>query len=132
MKIIIAALVFAGVGMCAEFEVASVKSNGPWDRDRPSSQRGGPGTSDPDRITFENVPLITVIGKAYGVGDYGRISGPEWLSADQFTFAVKLPAGATKEVETVCHALPVTVNVNVASTVLPSALPFRRVTTTDG
>ena len=74
-----------------------MKSNGPWDRDRPSSQRGGPGTSDPDRITFENVPLITVIGKAYGVGDYGRISGPEWSSADQFTFAVKLPAGATKE-----------------------------------
>ena len=54
MKIYIAALVFAGTGMCAEFEVASVKSNGPWDRDRPSSQRGG----DCSKIGF-NLPCIT-------------------------------------------------------------------------
>ncbi len=83
-------------GAESRFEVASVKAVGPYSNERSPSLRGGPGTSDPERITWENVSLIGLINRAYGV-EFGRISGPEWLSVEQYTVTAKIPAGATKE-----------------------------------
>jgi uncharacterized protein (TIGR03435 family) len=57
---------------------------------------GGPGSSDPGRIHYENVSLKILLTKAYGVQDY-QISGPDWLNSEGFDIEAKLPDGATKE-----------------------------------
>src|SRR5579862_8898249 len=78
------------------FEVASVSYVGPYDSDRRMSQRGGPGTSDPPRITYQNVTMLNLLSRAYGV-DYDQISGPSWLDSVQYTVIANVPAGAAKE-----------------------------------
>jgi uncharacterized protein (TIGR03435 family) len=99
MSRVVAALVLA---VCAcqgqgfQFEVASVKRQGGWDGERRLGFRGGPGTADPDRITWEGTSLLAIVARAYGV-QFAQIVGPDWLSADQYVFQVKLPAGTTKE-----------------------------------
>jgi hypothetical protein len=47
------------------FEVASVSYVGPYDSERGMFQRGGPGTSDPTRITYENVTTLILLVRAY-------------------------------------------------------------------
>lgn len=78
------------------FEVASISYMGPYDNHRDSSLQGGPGTSDPERITYENVTLLKLLVSAYGV-DFNQISGPLWLDSVQYTIVAKVPAGTTKE-----------------------------------
>jgi uncharacterized protein (TIGR03435 family) len=78
------------------FEVASVKPASSSDGSVGSSMRGGPGTSDPERITFTNVTLIAVILRAYAVKPY-QVTGPDWLSSARYDLTAKVPAGATKE-----------------------------------
>lgn len=86
------------------FEIASVKpasqeSEGP-------SVRGGPGTSDPGRITQPHTTLLRLIHNAYSPGgaedplhslDWDQISGPAWLSTELYAVDAKLPPGTTKE-----------------------------------
>jgi uncharacterized protein (TIGR03435 family) len=76
------------------FEVASVKpaesASGRF------TMNGGPGTSDPGRITYTNIMLRRILLSAYEVGNY-RISGPDWLDSLRFDIAAKVPDGATKE-----------------------------------
>jgi uncharacterized protein (TIGR03435 family) len=87
------------------FEVASVK---PAARDQtgPARVRGGPGTSDPERIMEPHSSLLRLIHHAYSSGgaedplhslDWDQISGPAWLSAEYYTVDAKVPAGTTKE-----------------------------------
>ena len=57
---------------------------------------GGPGTNDPGRITYENVPLRIVLLTAYGVRNY-QLTGPDWLNTLRFDIAAKLPEGVTEE-----------------------------------
>jgi uncharacterized protein (TIGR03435 family) len=80
-----------------QFEAATIKQppppNGNFIR---MGMNGGPGTSDPGRINYENVNLKMVLAKAYGVQNY-QISGPDWLDSERFNIAAKLPDGATKE-----------------------------------
>ena len=76
------------------FEVASVKPTGP-DR-RYVSMSGGPGTSDPGRITAENMSLRALVSHAYSV-DYYQVSGPDWTEAEHYDIVAKVPEGATKE-----------------------------------
>jgi len=78
------------------FEVASVKYAGPYNNDGAPVQRGGPGTPDPDRITCENIPMLAYLARAYGL-DFGQISGPPWLSTEQYTVIATLPSGTTKD-----------------------------------
>jgi uncharacterized protein (TIGR03435 family) len=79
------------------FEVASVKSVDPASnaRLRPS-MRGGPETSDAERIIFTNVTLMSLLLRAYGVKPY-QVMGPEWLTGLRYDITAKLPPGATKE-----------------------------------
>jgi len=78
-----------------KFEVASVKPAG-RDPDASPIMRGGPGTSDPERITWEQLILSRLLYAAYGF-DFDQISGPDWLGTDRYTVLAKLPPGTTKE-----------------------------------
>lgn len=87
-----------------EFEVASVLPAGPLPRGMTLGGRisGGPGTNDPERMTYEYVPFQQLIMSAYGVLRY-QIRGPEWVTpsdlrgADRFNISAKVTAGVTKE-----------------------------------
>ncbi len=82
------------------FEVASVKPAPPPSGDRRvfmfGGGRGGPGTDDPGRLTFENATLMTLITKAYNVATY-QVTGPAWLESERYDVIAKLPPDTTKE-----------------------------------
>jgi uncharacterized protein (TIGR03435 family) len=59
------------------------------------SQRGGPGTSDPTRITYRNVTMLILLARAYRV-DFDQISGPAWLDSIQYTVIANVPASTAK------------------------------------
>ena len=74
------------------FEVASVKPAA-----RPTG--GGPrriSSSDPGRVTYNNVTLRTLLIRAYQVKDY-QIAGPDWLPSERYDVTAKLPEGTPKE-----------------------------------
>jgi uncharacterized protein (TIGR03435 family) len=73
------------------FEVASVK---PSPQQRLGTFSGGPGSRDPERITYESTTLENLIRDAYHLLPY-QISGPSWLTSEYYTVAAKLPPGAT-------------------------------------
>jgi uncharacterized protein (TIGR03435 family) len=75
------------------FDAASVKPAAPQSR---FAMRGGPGTSDPGRITYSNVTLKALLTKAYGVERY-QIAGPSWLEDARYDIVAKVPPGATRE-----------------------------------
>jgi uncharacterized protein (TIGR03435 family) len=64
-----------------EFEVASVRASAPQsvgERVRPNGDTsGGPGTSDPTRMTFFRVPLSNILMTAFDV-PANRLKAPEW------------------------------------------------------
>ncbi len=76
-----------------EFEVASVRPASGGGRGGGSS--GGPGTSDPERITFSG-DLVGLLRIVYGV-DRDQILGPDWFQTQRYDIAAKAPPGATRE-----------------------------------
>ncbi len=76
------------------FEVASVKparsETGRF------TMNGGPGTSDPGRISYANIMLRRILLNAYEVKNY-QISGPEWLDTARFDITARVPDGTTME-----------------------------------
>ena len=64
--------------------------------------RGGPGTSDPERLTYEHTLFRQLLMDAYGV-QADQIKGPDWTTADAlsggplFDISAKVAQGATKE-----------------------------------
>ena len=78
------------------FEVASVKPAAPITGNFIRvGMRGGPGSSDPGQITYNNVTVKDVVMNAYGVKRF-QISGPGWLDSERYDIVAKLPRGATK------------------------------------
>lgn len=113
----VCALIVGGIALAQtekklEFEVASVRPSGPLDASATETMRmtGGPGTDDPERITYSRVPMRYLISTAYGVG-LDQISGPEWVVTGQspygrygdprgaapYDISAKVPPGTTKE-----------------------------------
>ena len=93
------ALAFSSVVLAQTFEVASVR---PADPAAHNSIVGGPGTDDPERLTYHGVPMRTILMQAYGILFNGgkvtdQISGPAWLDNDHFDIVAKVRAGASKE-----------------------------------
>jgi uncharacterized protein (TIGR03435 family) len=84
-----AAFSFAQENPAPHFEVASIRP-----ASGPGAFSGGPGSSDPERITFGGTTLEILIQNAYGVQP-DQISGPDWLRADWYTVTAKLPPGTT-------------------------------------
>jgi uncharacterized protein (TIGR03435 family) len=82
-----------------QFDAASAKVFDPQDS-TPIGQRGGPGTSDPGRITFGRVTLMPLLAKAYGVPT-DQISGPAWMSdfmgPNQYSITATMPPDTTTE-----------------------------------
>ena len=81
-----------------EFEVASVKpSPPPGTGPMRFGIQGGPGSSDPGRLTCSHATLSYLLTYAYDVRR-NQISGTqEWMDRDMFDVAAKVPEGATKE-----------------------------------
>ena len=99
------AAICAQVDRALEFEVASVKPTQQLLSGVPPGPllQGGPGTRDPLRISYRNVPLPLLIALAYEVSD-GDVVGPDWATkvdfiTDKHTFDIeaRLPPGASKE-----------------------------------
>lgn len=77
------------------FEVATVKLR----RGTPPTGmacNGGPGTSDPVRLSCTNGPLAMLICMAYNV-QYYQIVGPGWISNDRYDLAAVIPPNATRD-----------------------------------
>lgn len=80
------------------FDAVSVKPAPPPDGrgGRRVGMSGGPGTKTPDRINFENIGLVGIIGKAYDV-KYYQISGPSWFDSERYDIVANVPPGTTVE-----------------------------------
>jgi uncharacterized protein (TIGR03435 family) len=82
------------------FEVASVKVAAPLQGGAmmfgSGSMRGGPGSTDPGRITYNSVLLKAVVARAYNVKDY-QVEGPAWLDSERYDIMATMPQGVTKE-----------------------------------
>ena len=57
---------------------------------------GGPGTRDPERLHFENMPMRELLIMAYDLDQY-QLSGASWLSSQAYDIDAKIQPGATKE-----------------------------------
>src|SRR5580658_5719736 len=81
------------------FEVASVRPAAP-----PTGvaalifqTRGGPGSADPERITYTNIPMRQLLMIAYGLTQPYQLEAPSSADDDKYDIAAKVPAGATRE-----------------------------------
>jgi uncharacterized protein (TIGR03435 family) len=74
------------------FEVASIKPAPPPSENRMQVRMGG----DAGRLDLQNVSLMQVITRAYGIKDF-QVTGPDWLNADRFNIVAKMPEGTPKE-----------------------------------
>jgi uncharacterized protein (TIGR03435 family) len=79
------------------FEAASVKIYKLQQDAVPIGMKGGPGTSDPSRITYQGLSMIALLQKAWG-WDTFRIAGPAWMSDFNQAYEViaTIPASTTK------------------------------------
>jgi uncharacterized protein (TIGR03435 family) len=105
MKRAAALITFALIGASAHgqsadakpsFEVASIKPAPPPDgHGMRVGMHGGPGTPDPERVTFENFTLSALIGTAYDVKWY-QMPGAD-PNADRFEVTATMAPGTTKD-----------------------------------
>jgi uncharacterized protein (TIGR03435 family) len=82
------------------FEVASVKPSPPPDPAKRMyvGMRGGPGTDDPGRATFQNFTLSNLVNVAFATDpNHVSVSAPNGLGSQMFDIAVKIPDGTTRE-----------------------------------
>lgn len=95
--VLVAGAAFAQDNSSPAFEVASVRYAGSGAVDgRIAVLNGGPGTDDPETITWRRQPLSRLLVTAFGV-DFDQISGPDWLGSTFYDVAAKVPRDATKE-----------------------------------
>lgn len=79
------------------FEVASVKPAPPDNGTGMTTVQGGIDTKDPSQVTYRNISITNLLGRAYGPHNSWQIVGPNWLDAARFDVIAKIPAGTTKE-----------------------------------
>ncbi len=82
------------------FEVASVRPAGPNPEIRIPQMylaRGGPGTPDPGRINYSNVPMRELLRLAYGLKLPYQLSGPTWMENERYDIVAKVPPGVTRD-----------------------------------
>jgi uncharacterized protein (TIGR03435 family) len=81
-----------------KFEVASIKTSTP-----PAAgpirlgQQGGPGSSNPGRVTYSLSTIRDLIVDAYSVKRNQVSGGPKWLDSLRFDIVAKVPSGTTKD-----------------------------------
>ena len=76
----------------------AIKPSPPLEPGQPVSERrgGGPGTKDPGRIDWRNVPLAAIVIIAYDIKIF-QLSGPDWLKNTRFDISATIAKDATKE-----------------------------------
>lgn len=83
-----------GQGSSPAFDVASVKLLPPPVSGSVSSS-GGPGTTDPGRLTRSNVTLASILVQAFQTQGH-LITGPDWLSSERYEIIAIVPRDATR------------------------------------
>jgi len=78
-----------------QFEVASVKPSFPR-KSRGKVVDGGPGTSNPGQIAYNDLNLKSLVFLAYDIKPY-QLDSPSWMEGEYFDIVAKVPAGATKD-----------------------------------
>ena len=76
------------------FEVASLKPAAP--SDRRGSMLGGPVTDGPGLFVCTNIPLRSLLLKAWAIPLY-QLSGPRSIETERYDITAKIPPGTTKE-----------------------------------
>ena len=79
-----------------QFEAASLRLAAPVVGVFAAGPYGGPGSSDPIRITGINLTLKALLMNAYNVR-YEQISGPGWIESQGYDLQATVLPGATKE-----------------------------------
>ena len=91
-SVLVVVRVFGQPPALPSFDVASVKRHVADVPFGPVSRSGGPGTGDPGRMTYANVPLMVILTEAFDL-EYYRIKGPESLSVERYDIVAKIPLG---------------------------------------
>jgi len=85
-----------------EFEVASVRFAGSMSPGAlPGVVSGGPGTSDPTRIRYHEVPFVQLVMLAYGLNteatliNDGIVTPAHWMRGNQYEIVANVEPGAT-------------------------------------
>jgi uncharacterized protein (TIGR03435 family) len=84
-------------GSRPQFDVASIRVDNDPISPRIKRIQGGPGTDDPGRITYRQMPLIALIDQAYDVAGDQLAGRTENLANNKFTITATFPVGTTKE-----------------------------------
>jgi uncharacterized protein (TIGR03435 family) len=58
--------------------------------------RGGPGTSDPGRISYQSTTLLQILIRAFGV-QTDQISGPTWIETEKYEITATMPPTTTPD-----------------------------------
>jgi uncharacterized protein (TIGR03435 family) len=93
-----AAAVYAQTDAAAPaFDAASVKVSPPLPQGVFMVRMGGgPGSTDPGRITDNGVTLRALIARAYSVKEY-QVEGPEWTDGERYDVIATIPKDSTPE-----------------------------------
>ena len=75
------------------FDVASVKRAPLGDGLGMTHVRGGLGSADPGLVTYSNITLMNLLGRAFP--ESYRTAGPDWLDSERYDVIVKVPPGTT-------------------------------------
>ncbi len=59
--------------------------------------KGGPGTDDPERITYRWAWMSMILQRAFGISYDQILDRPDWTVDTRFDIVAKLPPGATKD-----------------------------------
>jgi uncharacterized protein (TIGR03435 family) len=83
------------------FEVASVRVADRQPPRRPMKLsgeiKGGPGTEDPERITYQWVSMNVILQTVFGLFDDQILNQPDWTYQTRFDIVAKVPPGTTKD-----------------------------------
>jgi uncharacterized protein (TIGR03435 family) len=81
------------------FEVASARPSPPPNSSNGTvtvmGLRGGPGSTDPERMS-RKIDLRNALLRAFGV-PYDQLTGPDWMQTERYDFSAIVPPGTTPE-----------------------------------
>src|SRR5215469_14364213 len=96
MRAVLLYVLFGVSGLAQTFDVASMKLHPPGPEGAATTQTGGPGTSDPSRLTITNRTLHRLLIESYDLVGY-QLQDPPELDQIRYDVAAKIPPGATAQ-----------------------------------
>ncbi|HVO97459.1 MAG TPA: TIGR03435 family protein [Bryobacteraceae bacterium] len=93
---ILLALAFATFVYAQEFEAASVKPAAPPTQGRfRVGSSGGPGSSDPGRVSYTGMSMKDLVAIAYEV-KRTQVTGPDWIDSERYDITATMAPTTTK------------------------------------